>query len=69
METIYSFNINKSQTEAYCRQFGYTGSTTDELMEFYNNLIINHLVTWTGMFPIKDADDKPVYSYTFNEDV
>lgn len=69
MELIYSLNINKTQTEAYCRKFGYTGSTTDELMEFYNNIFITHLMTWSGVFPVKDENDNPVYSYTFNEDV
>jgi len=69
MELIYSLSINKTQVENYCRQFGYTGTTNDELMEFYNNLLISHLTTWSGYFANKDSDNNPIYSYTFNEGV
>jgi hypothetical protein len=69
MELIYSFNINKQQTENYCKQFGYNGSTTDELMEFYNMLLMTHVFTWNGFSEINDENGNPIYSYTYNEDV
>ena len=68
MELTYSFKVDKSKIETYCRGFGYSGSSTEELMEFYDRLLLGLIFSWNGFFSVKDSEDNPIYSYTFNED-
>lgn len=69
MELIYSLKIDLEKTKQYCQRFGYVGNSNEELLDFYNNLLTNHLFSWNGYFASKDSDGNPIYSYTFNEDV
>lgn len=69
IELTYSFKIDDAKLEESCRRFGYSGTTKDELFEFYHVIILNHLKTWNQFFPVLDEDGNVINRYTFNEDL